>query len=73
MHSLKTILIAVGVAAAAATPVLAKTRIHVQTQHPAAVTDTSVVAPDGRVIGADPDLNIRAEILRDFPVAEGRN
>ncbi len=32
---------------------------------PATVNPNAVVAPGGRIIGADPDPNIRFEILRD--------
>jgi hypothetical protein len=72
-HSLKTILSAVGVAALIASPALAKPRTHVQAQQPAVVSSDAVVAPNGRVIGADPDANIRAEMLRDFQTSEGAN
>jgi hypothetical protein len=67
--SLKMILSAVGVAALIASPALAKPQ-HPHVQAPT-VSGTTVVAPDGRVIGADPDANIRAELLRDYPNSEG--
>lgn len=72
MHSLKTILIAAGVAAVVAGPAFAKSHSHVQAQQ-AAAASTAVVAPDGRVLGADPDVNIRAQLLRDYPALEGAN
>ncbi len=73
MHPSKTILIAIGLAALAATPTLAQPRVHARAQQPAVFAGTIVVAPNGRVIGADPDPNVRAEMLRDYPTAEGAN
>lgn len=78
-HSLKTILSVVGIAAMVASPAFAKTRNHVQAQaqtqveQPAAAPSTTVVAPNGRVIGTDPDINVRSELLRDYPTSEGAN
>jgi hypothetical protein len=73
MHSLKMMLTAVSLAAVVASPAFAKPRSHVQAQQPAVVSSDAVVAPNGRVIGADPDANIRAEMLRDFQTSEGAN
>jgi hypothetical protein len=67
--SLKMILSAVGVAAVIGSPALAKP--HAQHVQAATVSTATVVAPDGRVLGSDPDANIRAEMLRDYPNAGG--
>lgn len=74
----KIVLSAIAVAALVATPAFAKARKHSTAHVPAQlynstapVTGNTVVAPDGRVIGADPDEQIRSELLRDYGNSEG--
>jgi hypothetical protein len=68
-------------AALVATPALAQ-KTHRHVSHPVAsqlynstatpaVTGNAVVGDDGRVIGADPDPQIRSELLRDAGQSEG--
>jgi hypothetical protein len=65
--NLKILMSAVGLVALAATPVLAKP--HAQHTyypvHEQAVTGDTVVTSGGKVVGADPDLNVRFELERD--------
>lgn len=56
---LKLFSLAVGAAALFATPSLARV-----TQGVPASSDT-VFRPDGKIVGADPDVNIRFQLLRD--------
>jgi len=65
---MKKLLTAVAFAALVATPALAKT--HHMTAPSAAdsyamAAGPGVVVDDGQVVGADPDQNIRFQILRD--------
>jgi hypothetical protein len=72
MSNLKVLLSAAAVAALASTPVFAAS--HVRHQAPAAPAySNTVVAPNGQVIGADPDAQIRSEMLRDWPTSAGAN
>jgi hypothetical protein len=54
---LKLFSLALGAAASFATPSLARVA-------PATSSDT-VFRPDGKIVGADPDVNIRFQLLRD--------
>jgi hypothetical protein len=73
----KIVLSAIAMAALVATPAFAqKSRHHYVPAHlynstAPAVTGNAVVGPDGRVIGADPDAQIRSELQRDSGSAEG--
>jgi hypothetical protein len=76
----KTIISALAVIALLATPALAKTRKHQAVTTPGqgiynTVAPNTLASPkveaDGRVIGADPDPQIRTEMLRDFGSAVG--
>ena len=71
----------VALAALVATPALAaeeaqhpapssRTQLYNSTANPAG-TGNTVFGTDGRVIGADPDPQIRSELLRDAGSAEG--
>lgn len=51
-----------------ATPVLAASHKH--PAKPAMSMDTAVVAGGDRMVGADPDANIRSELLREAYVSE---
>jgi hypothetical protein len=74
----KIILSAIAVAALIATPAFAKARKHSTENVPAQlynstapVSGNAVVAPDGRVIGADPSAEIRGDLVRDSGMSEG--
>jgi hypothetical protein len=73
----KIVLSAIALAALVATPAFAqKTHKHhnVPAQlynSTAPVAGNAVVAPDGRVIGADPDASIRGDLQRTYGDAEG--
>jgi hypothetical protein len=73
----KIVLSAIAMAALIATPAFAqKTRKHhtVPSQlynTTAPVAGNAVIAPDGRVVGADPDASIRGDLQRTFGDAEG--
>lgn len=68
--NLKVLLSVVGTAALVSTPMPAKQRAHDAQSAPAqALTSTTVVSPEGQVIGADPDPAIRFENQRDWPSA----
>ena len=69
--NLKLLISAAGFAMLASSPVLAAS--HVRHPAPAAPSYSSdvVVGPRGQVIGADPDRQIRSELLRDYPAAAG--
>jgi hypothetical protein len=72
--NLKVLLTVAALAAVVSTPVLAKSR----TQHaqPAPVhtsTDATVVSPEGRAVGTDPDAAIRFELHRDWATYQGAN
>lgn len=72
--NLKVLMSAAGLAVLATSPVLAAT--HVRHAAPAAAAtagSTIVVAPNGQVIGADPDANIRLEMQRDWGTSVGAN
>jgi hypothetical protein len=69
---------AIALAALVATPAFAKTRKHSATNVPsqlynttAPVSGNTVVGPDGRVIGADPDALIRGDLERTYGDAVG--
>ena len=69
--SLKVLLATAGVAALLTSPTLAASRAHHhQAVQPAYHANSNVVvAPNGQVLGADPDVQIRSEMLRDSPGA----
>jgi len=67
--SLKVLLAAAAVAALASSPTLAASRAHHRATVQAPVYSNTVVAPNGHILGADPDAQIRAEMLRDWPGA----
>jgi len=62
--NLKLVLSAVALAALVAAPAVAKTRPQHQTSQVPAYSHNEVVQ-DGKVLGADPDANVRGQILRD--------
>jgi hypothetical protein len=62
--SVKMLLSAVAVSALIASPALAKPQHARHTAAPA--VSTTVVTVDGKVVGADPDANIRIGILHDY-------
>jgi len=74
----KAIVSALAMVALLATPALAKSRKHpapvgqgiYNTAAPNAVGSTAVEA-DGRIIGADPDPQIRTQLQRDFGSSVG--
>jgi hypothetical protein len=70
--SLKHLVTAAAVAVLLGTPALAAShpQRHVRAQAPYAVSH-SVTAPDGQVIGADPDPGVRQELRRDAPIYQG--
>jgi hypothetical protein len=64
-RKMKLLSIAVGAAALVATPALAST-VHQKAASTAqAYGANTVVESDGKVIGADPDANIRFQLLRE--------
>jgi hypothetical protein len=72
--SLKHLMTAAAVAVLFGTPALAAshTQRHVRApQAPYAASHNTVTAPDGQVIGADPDPSVRFELNRDAPVYTG--
>jgi|HubBroStandDraft_1064217.scaffolds.fasta_scaffold283404_1 hypothetical protein len=71
MTNLKVLISATGLALLVSSPVLAAN--HNRHQAPVAHTTNVVVAPNGQVIGADPDAQIRSEMLRDWPTSAGAN
>ncbi|HLH89107.1 MAG TPA: hypothetical protein VKX28_11655 [Xanthobacteraceae bacterium] len=73
--SKKTLLTAFGFVALLATPALAQKPVH---HHDASGPYASVAAPapiaqDGRYVGTDPDVNVRAELQRDWQTSQGAN
>jgi hypothetical protein len=60
--NLKVVLSAVALAALVAAPAVAKARTQTA---PAPAYSNNAVIQDGRVIGTDPDANIRSELRRD--------
>jgi hypothetical protein len=60
--NLKVVLSAVALAALVAAPAVAKTRTQTA---PAPAYSNNAVIQDGRVIGTDPDANVRSELRRD--------
>jgi hypothetical protein len=66
--NLKRLMAATAIAAVFGTPALAATHTqrHARVpQAPYAASQDAVTAPDGQVIGADPDSSIRLELNRD--------
>jgi hypothetical protein len=73
--TLKILISAAGLAAMAATPVLAASHVrHAAPAAPVTTGSTTVIAPNGQVLGADPDAQIRLELQRDWggATASGR-
>jgi len=80
---LKITISALGLAALTLTPALAKSPRQARAQVPAAAAmDASVpsafarggpVVDSGRIIGTDPDPNVRLELQRDYPTYLGDN
>jgi hypothetical protein len=70
--SLKHLMTAAAVAVLFGTPALAAshTQRHVRAT-PYAASHNTVTAPDGQVIGADPDPSVRFELNRDAPAYTG--
>ena len=66
---LKVLISAAGLAVLVASPVLAAS----QARHQAAPAygSTAVTTPNGKVVGADPDIQVRSEMLRDWPASAG--
>ena len=62
--NLKVVLSAVALAALVAAPAVAKSRTQHQTGQIPAYSHNEVIQ-DGKVLGTDPDANIRGQILRD--------
>jgi hypothetical protein len=69
MTSIKVLLTAAGVAALLTSPTLAASRAHRHVPVQAPAYSNTVVAPNGQTLGADPDAQIRSEMLRDWPGA----
>jgi len=69
--TVKVLFSAAGLAVLAASPVFAAT--HVRQHAPVAAHTPMVVAPNGQVIGTDPDPRIRQDLLRDWGANEGYN
>ena len=71
----KLALTALGLAALAATPALAQKPVHhtYATGPYASVATPAQVVEDGRVVGTDPDQNIRFELQRDWATSQGAN
>jgi hypothetical protein len=72
--NLKVLISVVGLAVLATSPVLAASHV----RHTAAATattarSTTVFAPNGQKIGADPDAQIRMEMRRDWGTGVGAN
>jgi len=68
---MKVLISAAGLAVLATSPVFAAT--HVRQHAPVTTHAPMVVAPNGQVIGTDPDARIRSDMLRDFGTSEGAN
>ena len=66
--NLKVLISAAGLAILAASPVLAASHAR---QHASAPAASNVVSPNGKVIGTDPDIQIRSEMQRDSMGAGG--
>jgi hypothetical protein len=66
--NLKIAVAALGLATLVASPVLAKPVHHQVAQ--AGVSDV-VVAPNGKVLGADPDPAVRLQLQRDWAAGSG--
>ena len=62
--NLKIVLPVIAVAALAAAPAVAKTRAHAPAYRNGQVNGQVIV--EGKVVGADPDANIRGQIRRDW-------
>ncbi len=69
----KTALSALGLAMLIATPALAQKPAHRAPAAAYASATPLVVAPEGRVIGTDPDPSIRFELGRDYTTYLGGN
>jgi hypothetical protein len=72
--NLKHLMAAAAVAVLFATPAFAASHSqrHVRApQTPYAASHNTVTAPDGQVIGADPDAGVRFELNRDAPIYTG--
>ena len=69
MTSLKVLLATAGVAALLTSPTLAASHAHRHHVLQAPAYSNAVVAPNGQALGADPDAQIRSEMLRDWPGA----
>jgi hypothetical protein len=67
--NLKILVSAIGLAALAASPSFAQTRTVRQPVYQAPATGSTVVAPNGQRIGADPDVAVRRELQRDWPTS----
>ena len=73
---MKTLISAVALAALAASPAFAATK-HVKqyrpeaTQSYASVPATGAVVFDGKLVGADPDANVRLQLLKDAEQVNG--
>jgi hypothetical protein len=70
--SLKHLMTAAAVAVLFGTPAFAAShpQHHVRAQAPYAASH-SVTAPNGQVVGADPDPGVRFELKRDAPIYTG--
>ena len=73
---MKTLMTAVALAALVASPAFAATKKVAQVRSTAAQSYASVPAPSvvvsgGQVIGADPDANVRLQLLRDADLPNG--
>jgi hypothetical protein len=70
----KTLLTAFGFVALLATPALAQKPVHHYASGPyASVATPAPVVENGRVVGTDPDQNIRFELQRDWATSQGAN
>jgi hypothetical protein len=71
--SLKHLMTAAAIAVLFGTPALAAshTQRHVRAHQAPYAASHTVTAPDGQVIGADPDPSVRFELNRDAPIYTG--
>jgi len=71
--NLKPLMTAAAVAVLLGTPALAAShpQRHVRALQAPYAASHSVIAPDGQVIGADPDPSVRFELKRDAPIYTG--